>query len=193
MSYIDTIPHLKAGTLAGYPVYAPLSTHRIEGQAWGHPDFQCHSQNLVLGGGSGAHPGLVVHHFDDLVRLYLLESRATQNNKSYLDSPLEAFLLNGWSFDIQRCFEYCGWGAEAIATLVARSQANGLRYPYVRQRDDTFERWLALSLGSFCFHHLPSLMSKPFAGGLFAHLEESGYVVDTLFFANLVLQPQYNN
>lgn len=192
MSYIDTIPHIMPGTLAGYSIYAPLCTYKIKDQAWGHPEFQCHPRNLVLGGGSGEHPGLVVHHFDDLVRLYLLEAIEAQLSKNETFSQLEAFLLEGWTFDSQRCFEYCGWGAEDFATLVSRSQAEDLAYPYVKARDASFERWLALSLGSFCFHHLSCLMTPRFQEDLNAQIKNTGLVVDRQFFANLKFLPRYD-
>lgn len=56
MSYIDGFDHEIIGTLGYLPIYHPLEA--IEGDGgWGAYDFNASPQNLVLGGGSGEHPG----------------------------------------------------------------------------------------------------------------------------------------
>ena len=73
MSYIDGFDHEIIGTLGYLPIYHPLET--IEGDGgWGAYDFSATPQNLVLGGGSGEHPGLVVHHLPTLAARFLLDS-----------------------------------------------------------------------------------------------------------------------
>lgn len=69
-THIDNIRHQNLGTFAGYPVYQPLETVP---SLRGMYNFGCHPGNLVIGGGSGEHPGLVVHNRVILMAHYLLE------------------------------------------------------------------------------------------------------------------------
>lgn len=70
MSYIDTIEHELVGYLNGLSIYHPIET--VNSEKWGNYDFSCSPKNLVIGGGAGEHPGLVIHGLDCLVVGYLL-------------------------------------------------------------------------------------------------------------------------
>ena len=71
MSYIDAYDHEYIGSLGYLPIYRPLQV--IDGDKWGGYDFSATPDNLVLGGGSGEHPGLVVHKPGSLVAKFLYD------------------------------------------------------------------------------------------------------------------------
>lgn len=70
MSYIDTIKHELVGYINGLPIYHPLET--VTDGKWGDYDFSCSPENLVIGGGAGEHPALVIHNLGSLAALYIL-------------------------------------------------------------------------------------------------------------------------
>lgn len=74
MSYIDLIKHELVGFFNGLPVYHPLET--VEEGSWESYDFSCSPANLIIGGGAGEHPALVLHNLESLVAAYLLHAIA---------------------------------------------------------------------------------------------------------------------
>jgi hypothetical protein len=66
MSHIDTINHSVVGTFAGISVYHTLQD--IDGKDY---DFSATPKNLVIGGGSGEHPGMVIQDLDFCVWEFL--------------------------------------------------------------------------------------------------------------------------
>lgn len=164
MSYIDTIKHERVGTLVGYPIYHPLerSPYRAKTRR-GAYDFTCGPLNLVLGGGSGEHPGMVIHRPGQLVIMYLLdylEGHPVDPKQMASYDKLESLLSDSLKLDYNEWFEYCGWGAEQVVTMVEKCSAYSVQVPYLLAAHHSFERWLALSLGHFCFHHLPKIVGN---------------------------------
>lgn len=159
MSYIDTIPHEQLGTLAGYPLYHPLATKIAER---GDYEFGCSPANIVLGGGSGEHPGMVLHHLEHLARYYLLyrlDSLSENKPETHLDEleSLEDRLLN-CLVPVSKCLETCGWQLEQLAELVRRSQESSLTTPYDTLEHSSVEHWLAYSIGEWLwFDHMTLL------------------------------------
>lgn len=173
MSYIDTLHHEQVGSLAGYPLYHPTMQHKND-EGWGAADFAAGPQNLVLGGGSGEHPGLVVHKFDQIVRLYLLHVIDLHVGAGTERSPeFEAFedeLLRGLEVRFDRWYEFCGWGIEQMATLLERAKAGpNLGTPYDPDVHTSVEHWLAYSLGEFCVMDMPDLAGSDMARLLARH------------------------
>jgi hypothetical protein len=161
MSYIDTIPHQTVGMLASYPVYWPKALVRA---ARGASDFGCSPQNLVLGGGSGEHPGLVIHQFDFLVSHYLLFRMEQHGNPAHpsVYSRAEDFFLSHLSLRMGDSFEFCGWGVEQTARFLEHCSSSRVARPYAEAIDSSFEHWLAYSLGEFAWFHQPNLMTGSF-------------------------------
>ena len=161
MSYIDTIPHEQLGTLAGYPIYHPLAT-RIA--ARGDYDFGCSPANIVLGGGSGEHPGMVVHHLPHLAMHYLLYrlERLSEDNPHDLQNALESLevrLLDSLT-PVHECLETCGWQLEQLAELVRRSQEATLPMPYAIAEHSSVEHWLVYSFGEWLWFDHPALLGS---------------------------------
>jgi hypothetical protein len=159
MSYIDTIPHEQLGSLAGYPLYHPLATRLA---ARGDYDFGCSSANVVLGGGSGEHPAMVVHQLPQLAMHYLLFRLETlsEDNPDDLQNALEFLeirLLDRIT-PVQECLETCGWQLEQLAELVRRSQDASRPTPYSPKDHTSVEHWLAYSLGEWLWYCHPALL-----------------------------------
>ncbi len=173
MSYIDIFPHRRVGTLAGYPLYHPTSD--ITGHGRGHPQFSATPKNLILGGGSGEHPGLVVHEFDVIVRLYLLHaidlSTSAGTPRTSAIEDLEDDLVAGLELRFDLMFDFCGWEIEEIVALAGAVKSPALATPYDEASHSSIEHWLAYSLGELCVMELPELMSPVLTQTLETHVE----------------------
>lgn len=183
MSYIDTIRHEIVGQFAGHPVYHPRSTRLA---ARGALDFGCTPRNLVVGAGSGGHPGLVIHNFEGLVVQFLLNGIDNHRIEQALSRAcptgamerLEAYLLNRRGRSLFEHFEYCGWGLEQLARFLCacRDPAKST-VPFHPDRHHTAEHWLACGFGEYCWHRQPQLAEK-LIGGLKAESEFSAALAE---------------
>lgn len=160
MSYIDTILHEQVGHLAGYPLYHPLDT-RVA--ARGDYDFGCSPQNIVLGGGSGEHPGMVVHHLQAVAEHYLMYRLEATNQLADRDLRAALESLDDSLVDrmtpLHTCLETCGWQIEQFAELVLSCQAAALPTPYSPVEHTSVEHWLVYSLGEWLWFERPDLLN----------------------------------
>lgn len=151
MSYIDGFDHEIIGTLGYLPIYHPLET--IEGDGgWGAYDFSATPQNLVLGGGSGEHPGLVVHHLPTLAARFLLDS-LTEAQAETLSSDESEYVDE--LYYAGETLEFCGWRIGHYARLQAMAQSPALNNPVSEEGE--VEEWLERSLGELVWFSLPEL------------------------------------
>lgn len=157
MSYIDTIKHEIVGHLNGLPIYHPLEIHK-EG-AWSDPYFSCTPDNLILGGGAGEHPALVIHGLGALVARYILHyvDTLTDLEKNYPALPDDT---TEWLQDLafpetSEMLEFCGWRMVHYSKFVenAKSQVNGRPL----ENPEKAEEWIKLSIGEFVFFSMPDL------------------------------------
>lgn len=164
MSYIDIVDHDMVGYLAGIPVYHPRGTIK------GGDEFDCSPETLVLGGGSGEHPAMVVSNLKALALDYLVESihlarfsssGAEAFNEVLAEAKAEAFdeslaEANPAESTIPacRCFHFAQWGADTYADVIQRC-STGVPTPYSRERFHSFENWLALTFGELVFFSFP--------------------------------------
>jgi hypothetical protein len=93
MSYIDCFDHEYIGRLGYLPIYRPLQV--IEGEEWGAYDFSATPDNLVLGGGSGEHPGLVIHKLECAAAKFLYYHIDEEHKENPLkdDEEVEDWLI----------------------------------------------------------------------------------------------------
>jgi len=157
MSYIDTIKHELVGYLNGLPIYLP--TENLPKSFWGNPDFSCGTSNLVIGGGSGEHPALVIHHLSALVCEYLL----------YNIEQFELFYSDGYqvppdkaqnqlvdiALTTEPTLEFCGWSMQDQKKFIENAMSKVHFSPLVENGDA--EKWIRLSIGEFVYFSLPSL------------------------------------
>jgi hypothetical protein len=174
MSHIDSFKHEIVGLFGGLPVYHPLEN--IDGE------FSCTTSQLLLGGGSGEHPALVIrnplaavaHFLDDELRS--LEG----NNVSVKRYPLKRH-ADAWkeiikdhlTWDHRAHLEFNGWNIETYARFHELCRSPALPNPC--SDDKRIEDWLILGFGEFVFFAMPEL-AKEIVGRLdnpytyFAHM-----------------------
>lgn len=157
MSYIDTIDNEYVAHLAGYPVYHPLDT--IADRPYRDADFGCSPSNLVLGGGCGEHPGLVIHRLDALALHFVdasldgLKMKDTCN-ESWDWFPINDYLFLGW----ENHFEFSGWSVAQFQNFYEACLSPTLFWPFDPQEIESFEKWLAISLGELVWFSLADLI-----------------------------------
>jgi hypothetical protein len=153
MSYIDSFDHDLVGFFGGLPIYHP--TQDISGAAIDPQEFACNSRQLILGGGEGEHPALVLAdpssaalHFAGLAWTLLPERQP-------LSAPTRRALDRATS--CWQCLSFAGWDMKTHADFYARCTAACYPTPFDPERHGTVEEWLVASLGEFVYFALPEL------------------------------------
>ncbi|MEM7748182.1 MAG: hypothetical protein AAF346_08010 [Pseudomonadota bacterium] len=151
MSYIDSFRHELVGLFASrIPVYRPLEV--IEGSESHPQDFACRPDQLVIGGGAGEHPGVVIRDPEAAVAKWACEQAAQFVDETMRHDWLQASAR----FADQSAVSFPGWDREMLADFVKRCRGDSLNYPF-RGNKQGFESWLARSVGEFVFYALPDL------------------------------------
>ncbi|TCI01188.1 hypothetical protein EZV61_19055 [Corallincola luteus] len=150
MSYIDSFDHEYIGYLGYLPIYRPLQ--EIKGDKWGGYDFSAKPNNLVLGGGSGEHPGLVVHKLESVAAKFLYDQ--------LLDEEEEKISKVDTDYIIDLCYadeilEFCSWSINQFAELKEMAEAKTFMTPLAE--DEEVEDWLCKSIGELVFYSLRDL------------------------------------
>jgi hypothetical protein len=157
MSEIDGYEHEFLGSLNGLPIYHPLG--RVELDLHGGGTFECNASTLLVGGGSGEHPALVIRGLDSLVAEYLLydlsmdavhgHGRRVQPPETSMDElddlahseKCELHFINWQMLDHRNFYQ------NALSPLNSTPLEAG----------GDAERWIRLSLGEFVYFSLPEL------------------------------------
>lgn len=149
MSYIDTIDHELVGFFAGLPLYHPLEA--VTGA--GGDEFGCTPLQLVLGGGSGEHPAVVLTNPTSAAASFLLA--ATSSDHPQLSPTAQQFL------DAlpppRECLHFAGWGIEDFRAFHERCTAPACVTPYRAEHDGLLEGWVLRNLGEFVYFSMPDL------------------------------------
>jgi hypothetical protein len=154
MSHIDSFAHEIVGLFGGLPVYHPLQAIR--------GDFVCDERHLLIGGGSGEHPALVIDDPTGAVALFLHDELAALNptyslrvepRLAYRDAWLEVVTphVPAAPGDV---LTYSEWTDDTHRRFRARCTSPAMPCPL---REDRFERDLVLGIGEFVFFALPTL------------------------------------
>ena len=158
MSYIDTFNHELVGNLNGLPIYHPLET--VSSDLSGEYDFSCSTSNLVLGGGAGEHPALVIHHLEALVAKYVLYD-VEQNSKFFSDRaykpPTEQIInkLIDIAYAHDQILEFCSWSMTHTFNFV--QLAKSILHSTPLGDNQSVEEWIQLSIGEFIYFSLSEL------------------------------------
>jgi len=150
MSYIDSYEHEYIGSLGYLPIYHPLQ--EIEGDDWGGYDFSASPGDLILGGGSGEHPGLVVHKLESSAAKFLYDQLTEEEEESLAKSDKEYLLNLCYADDV---LEFCDWTVRQYANLTAMAASEAFGSPL--EEDEAVEDWLRKSLGELVYYSLPEL------------------------------------
>jgi hypothetical protein len=166
MSYIDSFDNEFVGYFGGIPVYHPLES--VPALPEGDPlDFACGPENLVIGGGSGEHPGIVVKEPRETVNWFV---RAWLSKDNPFLTPEKRQDLapavgrwpgasDGWPkrSNWLEVFEFAGWQAADYVRFSTRCRSEAFHRPFDPGRDDSLEKWLAESVGEFILLAMPEL------------------------------------
>ncbi|NHK26663.1 hypothetical protein FF098_001920 [Parvularcula flava] len=157
MSHIDSYPHEIVGMFGRLPVYHPLED--IEGEDDEHftGDFSCTTGQIVIGGGSGEHEGLILRKPAAAVGQFLWMLIGDDRIDGGRDEWKE---LIDFSFYEREIIEFSGWSTKTHAKFYELC-TTALPHPY---DDDSFElgfeAWLIAGLGEFVFYAMPELASE---------------------------------
>lgn len=185
MSYIDSYDHELVGFFAGLPLYHPLENiapPAYIGIGPQNEDFSCPPAQLVLGGGSGEHPGLVLTD-PGTAALHFL--RAALPPKHEISEQAQALFDKAWA--AIDCLTFAGWGLETYASFVARCSSPAFVSSYSKKSDATLEEWLVCNLGEFVYFAMPEL-----AADVLAQIPSTCALVREPRYCNvLILPPGY--
>ena len=157
MSYIDSYRHEIVGQFAGLPVYHPLEDIPGSDDPDMDGDFACSTGQIVIGGGGGEWPGLVVENPTATVLLFLIhglegEELEKKIGNQDLEKIEDEYLYKG---DI---LNFCGWGVADTHQFYQLCVSEALANPYRQGEEDiSFEDWLARGIGEFVFYAMPDL------------------------------------
>lgn len=154
MSYIDSFDHEYIGQLGYLPIYHPLET--LDRVKWGNYDFGADPTNLVLGGGSGEHPGLVLHHLESFVAKFLLD-RITEDDEKLMSKDDKAFVIDLAFVNYSELLEFCDWRISEIARFYEMAKSPAMGRPLDVEEDEMMEEWLVKSIGELVYYALPEL------------------------------------
>src|SRR5262249_34108910 len=128
--------------------------------------FACGPENLVIGEGPGAHPGIVVKAPGEAVVCFV---RAWLDETAFL-SPDERQVLRpaieAWPDasdrrqtrgDWRHVFEFAGWGVTDYVEFSTRCASRAFHRPFDPEKDGSLEQWLAASVGEFILFAMPEL------------------------------------
>ena len=152
MSYIDTFDHELVGFFAGLPLYHPLEA--VAGS--GGDEFGCTPRQLVLGGGSGEHPAVVLRQPPVAVAAFLQEvlppdaPALAPETQQLLDDMIPPF--DEW-------LDFPGWSIADFVSFQERCRAPSLVRPYHVEQDGLLEEWVLRNLGEFVYFAMPELAS----------------------------------
>jgi hypothetical protein len=150
MSHIDSYDHEYIGSLGGLPIYRPLKI--IEGDKWGGYDFSATPENLILGGGSGEHPGLVFHKLGSLAAKFLYDQITDEEEESISKEDID-YIFDQCHED--NILEFCGWSIREYANL--KEMAETITFTRPLREDEEVEDWLCKSFGELVYFSLSDL------------------------------------
>jgi hypothetical protein len=149
MSYIDTLDHELVGFFAGLPLYHPLET--VTGS--GGDEFGCTPRQLVLGGGSGEHPAVVLREPTAAVAAFL---QAALPPDAPALAPESAQVLDEMP-PLDECLHFAGWGIADFVAFDERCRTPTFVTPYRPEQDGALEAWVLCNLGEFVYFAMPEL------------------------------------
>ena len=157
MSYIDCFKHEIVGIIAGIQIYHPLvSIINTDGS-----DFSCTHRDLVIGGGEGEFPGIVVCNVPAVVDYFLHyqarhDLRIDPNELTPFDEIVAAdcFDLTTLSDDFKTNFHIRAMGEKCETPYSINMSLFG------GKKRTTMEEWLAVSIGEFVYLSMPELHQR---------------------------------
>ncbi|MEL6928902.1 MAG: hypothetical protein AAFO95_09725 [Cyanobacteria bacterium J06600_6] len=166
MSHIDSFQHEIVGFFAGLPVYHPLED--ING------DFKCTPKHLLIGGGNGEHPALVLKNPLAAVAWFIEDSLEELDKTTIIRSEWENIIDPYLIYDSKNILAYYDWRIETYQEFAERCKSASLPNPHSTS-ECHLEAWLILGFGEFIYYAMPDLgdeimskLKKPYE--LFKHM-----------------------
>jgi len=190
MSYIDTIDHEFLGFFAGLPLYRPLAT--ISDAQPNSKEFNCTPANLILGGGSGEHPAIVLRQPASAVAAFVMDWTNKFPDTLPLHFPCEKgewpvewddFLVENAAVRGADLFSYADWETPDHHRFYELCQSPVMHSPYA-PGEQRFERWLSANLGELIFFCLPELVPD-----IDKHLPRARQLISHAFYVNILTPP----
>ena len=150
MSFIDCFGHEYVASFAGIPVYHPLQA--IKG------DFEAGPDTLLLGGGSGEHPALVVRNLEHVAAFYVDECLEEACDPFDPEEIIGRSKILSDPCTPYECLDFMHWNVETYAQFFHECCAPTLAYPYNKDEYGYLERWLVLNFGKLLCLSLPDLV-----------------------------------
>ncbi|WNJ19359.1 hypothetical protein [Pontibacter sp. G13] len=167
MSHIDSFRHELVGLFGYLPVYHPLEV--IQG------DFHCTPNQILIGGGSGEHPALVIEHPTCAVARFL-EQEAQSRKELKAWKSIYTPYLNPSTDEILTFYE---WSEDTHQNFRAICTSPSLPNALTTQN---LKEWLILGVGEFIFFAMPDLapaimesLDDPYKG--FFHMSYNNIMV----------------
>ncbi|MBI5930744.1 MAG: hypothetical protein HY862_15650 [Chloroflexi bacterium] len=187
MSYIDTFDHELVGFFGRIPVYHPL----VEHEGAGDGEFSCTPTQLVIGGGSGEHLGLVIPKPDAAVEWFISEWIDYIKEDSKFPEGISKDLLERWEKHLHKnlrlpksILHYAGWSIETSHRFYEICTSRAFHRPFLPEQDRALENWLIASVGEFVFYAMPEL-----APTIETNYPDIRQHVKDFFYMNILLPP----
>ena len=148
MSHIDSFKHQLVGSFGYISVYRALQD--IDG------DFQCKAGCIILGGGSGEHPAMVLK---DPVAAVARFIESEIDNLELSEEELKLWKISYREYlkwDSEEIIEFYEWGMSTYHDFYKLCVDGGLPNRYY-QEDISIETWLIQGFGEFVFFSMPEL------------------------------------
>lgn len=152
MSYIDSYKHEIVGLFGCLPVYHPLEDIPPS-DIGGGLDFGCTTGQLVLGGGSGEHPGLVLLNAECAVAEFV-----HQCGDFELSDELNSHLSE--TIGLPPHFDFAGWSTEDHHGFYELCADGYLPNGFDPQGEADLEEWLHLGFGEFIYYAMPQFARR---------------------------------
>lgn len=141
------------GNFIGLPVYLPLED--IDG------DFKCTTKQLLIGGGSGEHPALVVKNPLAATAMFLDEEIDNLNLNKEQIKAWKSIYSQYLSWNYQEIVQFYEWDIETYHNFYERCTNNLLPNSYpIYDNSKSIEDWLILGFGEFFFFGMPNLVKE---------------------------------
>lgn len=154
MSYIDCYRHELVGLFGRLPVYRPLQDV-AGGTECNDANFSCSTKQLVIGGGAGEFPGLVLRRgFAAVAHFALLSDE--------FDLPVATEQALREHIFSEKHFDFANWSVETYHSFYEICTSSNLPNPYATHTAQRFslEAWLHAGFGEFIFFSMPQLAKK---------------------------------
>ena len=160
MSHIDSFKHEIIGRFGVISVYHPLQN--IDG------DFICDSNNILVGGGSGEWPAIVIRNPTAAVAEFIATELMGYDSADSEDQWPIVKCKDEWlkhiapyqNFPNNKIIEFCEWTVEDYVRFERLCCSDGMQNSFdIEMYESGLENWFILGIGEFIFYAMPELAS----------------------------------